>query len=146
MKRILGKCLPDKMIPALTSHSLKATLLTYLSKFGCFHTYSELLGYHLTQHQSALNYQRDALAAPIRTMVDMLGAVQNGAFCPAAGRDDMFPSDDCWVTVADQLCKFLGKSLIDIAEVFHDMPLSKMSSHEDVGLSALWNPMEHVLL
>ena len=99
MKRILGKCLPDKMIPALTSHSLKATLLTYLSKFGCFHTYSELLGYHLTQHQSALNYQRDALAAPIRTMVDMLGAVQNGAFCPAAGRDDMFPSDDCWVTV-----------------------------------------------
>ena len=29
MKRILGKCLPDKMISALTSHSLKATLLTY---------------------------------------------------------------------------------------------------------------------
>lgn len=38
-----------------------------------------------------------------------------------------------------QVSRQIGKSLIDIAEVFHDMPLSKMSSHEDAGLTALWN-------
>lgn len=52
---------------------------------------SELLGYHLTQHKSAINYQRDALAGPIRLMMEMLGHVQSGAFSPMAGRDGSSP-------------------------------------------------------
>lgn len=62
----------DGMKVTLTSHSLKATVLTYLSKHGCDFTYSELLGYHLTQRKSAINYQRDALAAPVQFMVEVL--------------------------------------------------------------------------
>lgn len=64
--------MPERLVSNLTSHSLKTTVLTYLSKSGCDYTYSELLGYHLTQHFSAINYQRDALAAPIRYMMDIL--------------------------------------------------------------------------
>ena len=78
MRIILGKFFPPEDVAALTSHSLKTTVLTYVSIHGIDYVFSELLGYHLTSHRSAINYQRDALSAPIRAMCDILSKVKTG--------------------------------------------------------------------
>ena len=62
--KILGKVFSSDELKfvTMTSHSLKATFLTYFNMIGGDRTESELLGYHITMHGSALNYQRDTLA------------------------------------------------------------------------------------
>ena len=93
-------------------YSHAACCATYLNKSGCDYTYSELLGYHLTQHCSAVNYQRDALAAPIRC-VDA---------CHRFNADSSW-TDQTYVTVDpspvdEQMQSFLGKDLNELTEVF----------------------------
>ena len=69
----------------LSSHSLKATLLSYFNKWGGSLASSELLGYHVNkEHQSALNYTRDCVSGPMREWVRMLDNINTGAFCPDA--------------------------------------------------------------
>lgn len=57
VRAILGKCMSEDEVKSITSHSLKTTLLTYLSRYGCDLVNSELLGYHLVQHPSAIGNQ-----------------------------------------------------------------------------------------
>ena len=82
------------MMNKITSHSLKTTVLTYMGTYGVDNTHAELLGYHLTQHRSAINYQRSALSLPLRGMCELPEAVKCGKFLPLAPRDSVFPSND----------------------------------------------------
>ena len=76
LRLMLGKFLPAANFNKITSHSLKTTVLNYLGTYGVDCTHTELLGYHLTQHRSAINYQRSALSAPLRTMCKVLSETQ----------------------------------------------------------------------
>ena len=113
LRSTLGKIFPADQVLGLTNHSLKATVLIYLSKYGCDLTWAELLGY-----QSAINYQRDALSAPIRFMCQMLDKIRLGEFEPMAARDILFNSSIAARDVFEQLHDFTGKNMTQICELF----------------------------
>ncbi|CAE7744872.1 unnamed protein product [Symbiodinium sp. CCMP2592] len=80
----------DESQPRYTSHSLKATLLSWAAKYGIDLASRRLLGYHLDPSAcSAETYARDALAAPLRLLVRMLDDVREGRFDPDATRSGM---------------------------------------------------------
>eukprot|EP00435_Cladocopium_sp_Y103_P017632 s4052_g4.t1 len=139
LRAILGKIFPEDQVLGLTSHSLKTTVLTYLSKFGCDLTWAELLGYHLTQHKSAINYQRDALAAPIRFMCQMLERIRLGEFEPMAARDALFHSSMSSRDVYGQLYDYTGKTMAQICESFLECSVSVQESPAgSPELARLW--------
>jgi len=139
LRSILGKVFPADQVLGLTSHSLKATVLTYLSKYGCDLTWAELLGYHLTQHKSAINYQRDALSAPIRFMCQMLDKIRMGEFEPMAARDALFNSSIAARDVFGQLHDFTGKNMAQICESFLECSVDVLESPSgSPELARLW--------
>ena len=78
----------------LTSHSLKATWLTYLGKYGTPREARQLLGFRLAKgEESSLNYNRDNLADPMRLMNKVIKKVRSGAFNPDAPRGRMHVKD-----------------------------------------------------
>lgn len=131
VRAILGKCMSEDEVKWITSHSLKTTLLTYLSRYGCDMVHSELLGYHLVQHRSAINYQRDALAAPIRFMMEMLGRIQNGEFRPSDVRDKLFPEPDDRLDIFGQVEDTLGFDFETIAETYLGVKVDSLGSLSD---------------
>eukprot|EP00434_Breviolum_minutum_P015721 symbB.v1.2.013853.t1/scaffold989.1/size146301/3 len=127
LRSVLGSFFPAEDIKNISSHSLKTTLLTYLGKAGCDYTHCELLGYHLTQHKSAINYQRCALAEPMRFLTDMLSKIHTGEFIPGAARHMMFPSSG-FAPMQEQFTQEMGIQLIEIcdtmlgfsSDIFHE--------------------------
>ena len=108
----MSKLLPVQSYKQYTSHSLKCTLLTYTNVFGLTLDQNELLGYHVVKgHSSALNYSRDALATPIRSMMAMLEGVKNGTFNPLADREGHFASLEQATCVTRQFEDGLGMSV-----------------------------------
>ena len=92
LRGILAKGFSEESLKGIPSHSLKATLLAYLSIYGCDLTTSELLGYHVNrEHASALNYTRDCLSGPIRDLVQLMSHIHFGSFNPSAPPDMTFP-------------------------------------------------------
>lgn len=74
----------------VSSHSAKATMLSFLSKFGADLAIREILGAHVSHLQSVIRYSRDALAEPLRVMCRMLNDIRIGRFVPDATRSGYF--------------------------------------------------------
>ena len=74
----------------VTSHSCKATMLSFLAKFGASVPDREILGGHTSRMKSVLTYSRDSLASPLRVLATMLEAVRQGSFEPDSTRSGMF--------------------------------------------------------
>ena len=77
----------------ITSHSAKATLLSYLAKYGAELGVREILGAHVSHLKSVIRYSRDALGGPLRVLDTMLKAVRDRMFCPDTTRSGYFVSD-----------------------------------------------------
>ena len=76
------KANPDALL-GITTHSLKATLLSWAAKASMDTLERTLLGYHSTGvNSSALSYSRDALAGPLRSLQGLLRHVRIGKFNP----------------------------------------------------------------
>ena len=69
-------------LEAVTSHSLKCTVLSWLAKAGTEPHHRLVLGHHSTQKGSLETYSRDMLAAPLRAMEDVLRRIRVGALHP----------------------------------------------------------------
>ena len=75
----------------IRSHSCKATLLSWLSKYGVPLPIRRLVGHHLDPGaKSAETYARDAMSPAIRAVMEVLNAVKSGAFQPDATRSGRF--------------------------------------------------------
>ena len=74
----------------ISSHSAKATILSYLAKYGAELSVREILGAHVSHLQSVIRYSRDALAEPLRVMARMLADIRNGVFMPDTTRSGYF--------------------------------------------------------
>ena len=136
---LMGKVFPSEVYEDCTSHSLIATVLTYLGTAGVDPAHAELLGYHLTQHFSAVNHQRNALAGPIRFMCTMLNDIVVGKFDPSACRDRMYPEAKDRMEVVDKLCAYTGLSMDGLCEVFLGCTLQHMSTSPSMkDLLELW--------
>ena len=74
----------------ISSHSAKATILSYLAKYGAEISVREILGAHVSHLQSVIRYSRDALAEPLRVMARMLADIRSGIFMPDTTRSGYF--------------------------------------------------------
>ena len=142
LRKLLYKVFPSPDVERLTTHSMKTSLLSFGNKFGFHFETSELLGYHLVAHHSALNYSRDNLAQPMRKLSDMVEHLKSGAFLPMEQRDRMFPEEALREDIVEQLQKYTGKTLEEIAEVFHRGVLHNntcMSQDEETRYGILYS-------
>eukprot|EP00435_Cladocopium_sp_Y103_P004232 s386_g1.t1 len=73
-----------------TSHSFKATTLSYLAKFGCSFEDRLALGYHVDQIRMALRYSRDGSSRPLRVLENCLQEIRAGRFKPDVTRSGRF--------------------------------------------------------
>ena len=73
-----------------TSHSFKATTLSYLAKYGCAFEDRLALGYHVDQLRMALRYSRDGASRPLRVLENCLHAIRIGRFHPDETRSGRF--------------------------------------------------------
>ena len=76
-----------------TSHSLKATCLSYLAKAGCGFEDRLALGYHTNPLKMALTYSRDGASRPLRILMGVLGDIREGRFLPDSTRSGRFSSE-----------------------------------------------------
>ena len=65
-----------------TTHSCKATCLSFLAKAGCSFEDRLVLGYHSNPLRMALTYSRDGSSRPLKVLEDCLAMVRNGTFRP----------------------------------------------------------------
>ena len=76
----------------ISSHSLKATMLSFAGKRGYSHPDRLSLGHHVHPYQMADVYARDAAARDLRLLASLIREVRSGAFKPdesRAGRLDV---------------------------------------------------------
>ena len=66
----------------ISSHSLKATALSWAAKFGISREAREILGYHMVGSHSALHYARDEQAGPLRKLQALYEEIRSGHFQP----------------------------------------------------------------
>ena len=66
----------------VSSHSLKATTLSWMAKAGSDEHHRTILGHHSTGKKSLEIYSRDFLSAPLRTLEDVLRQVRVGSLRP----------------------------------------------------------------
>eukprot|EP00973_Karenia_brevis_P060638 8433675-Karenia_brevis.AAC.1 len=79
---------PDLENPgSYSSHSLKATLLSWACAFGLDEETRSALGYHVgKQRGRSVNvYARDHLLDPLRKLEEMMEAIRLGQFVPGGG-------------------------------------------------------------
>ena len=68
---------------AISTHSLKATLLSWAAKSGMDTLENTMLGYHSTGvNSSTLSYSRDAMAGPLRSLQHLIRSVRMQRFNP----------------------------------------------------------------
>jgi hypothetical protein len=84
LRRLLAKgAAPDESLDKVSTHSMKATLLSWLAKAGVDVHTRRLLGYHTTsQDEVVLLYSRDGMAAPLRELGSLLEGVSSGRMHP----------------------------------------------------------------
>ena len=87
----LQELLPGREGSRTTSHSLKATLLSFAAKRGLTHIDRLALGGHYHGAHMSDVYARDALARPLRLLAGMLTEIRLGKFLPDSGRAARFP-------------------------------------------------------
>jgi hypothetical protein len=82
---------PEATLGPLGSHSLKATPLSWMAKFGVDRESRKALGYHKPKGDRAmLAYSRDDMAGPLRKYEGVLRAIAAGDFVPDATRSGRF--------------------------------------------------------
>ena len=82
----------------VTSHSLKCTALSWLAKAGANGEHRLVLGHHSSGRGSLEVYSRDCLAAPLRTLEEVLRQIRVGSLQPDRTRSGMIQQpirDDC---------------------------------------------------
>ena len=87
----LQELLPGREGLRTTSHSLKATLLSFAAKRGLTHIDRLALGGHYHGAHMSDVCARDALARPLRLLAGMLTEIRLGKFLPDSGRAARFP-------------------------------------------------------
>ena len=75
-----GAKLSEQSSVQYTTHSFKATCLSYLAKYGCSFEDRLALGYHSDQVRMALRYSRDGASRPLRVLEECLSAIRQNQF------------------------------------------------------------------
>ena len=96
MRELLRNLHPTVPLHSIGTHSLKATLLSMMSKAGCDPAIRRLAGYHVDPgSKMALEYSRDAQAPVLHALQAVAMAIQHGYFDPDANRSRRWPRKNC---------------------------------------------------
>ena len=88
---LLEKGLGTAPAEGLTSHGMKATTLSWMTKAGYPESSCLILGHHSRGKKKSLcTYGRDVQAKPLRELCECLGLIKKGIFVPDATRSGMF--------------------------------------------------------
>ena len=89
------RALPERHLaePKASTHSAKATLLSWAAKRGFTIEDRLMLGYHSIAGTMALTYSRDAAARELRLLEGLLSEVRVGSFPPDMTRSGRFPEE-----------------------------------------------------
>ena len=84
--------IPLDALSNIGTHSLKATTLSWMAKFGATISVRQHLGYHMANaDKMALLYSRDASAGPVRELDKCIQCVRDKTFLPDSTRSGYFP-------------------------------------------------------
>ena len=91
LRHLLLKCGTERgALMSYGTHSLKATVLSWLAKRGIPRDVRAALGYHAKAVDGTeVVYGRDNMAAPLRTMIGVICEVSEGSFKPDATKSGM---------------------------------------------------------
>eukprot|EP00435_Cladocopium_sp_Y103_P041201 s4108_g11.t1 len=96
LRELLRNLQPAIPMELIGTHSLKATLLSMMSKAGCPTDLRRLAGYHVDPtSKMALEYSRDAQAPVLHALQAISLAVQHGLFHPDSTRAKRWPNRNC---------------------------------------------------
>ena len=104
--------------PCLSSHSLKATTLSWAAKAEVPREQRRILGRHSSAVQCSDSfYSRDLSVGPVNSLQKVIAMIRDGTFCPDATRANYFPqagvatsSTPAHVTMQPFTPAFLGKA------------------------------------
>ena len=115
----------------VSSHSLKATLLSWAARFGLTPQTRSLLG----RHTSCLNetfaiYSRDLTCAPVAELQKLIDSVASGAFDPDGERTKFFMEPGLRATPCEQ--PQMKKEVSDCGSyiLIHDSPVDSVDAPE----------------
>jgi hypothetical protein len=132
IKELLGKTtgLTPARAETLGSHSLKATCLSWLAKFGVAAAPRRKLGGHVkSKDRSLVEYSRDELSGPLRALDRVIEAVRRGVFDPDSSRSGRFVRDD--VEEAGLEAMFPGAETPRVVDVGSETPRPTAETTED---------------
>ena len=99
-----GDYFKEERTKSIGTHSCKATVLSWMAKWGSSPDLRRLMGYHVADKMSTmLIYGKDNTSAGLREIDVILEAIRQGEFVPDAKRAEMFPyADDAAKLLEDQ--------------------------------------------
>lgn len=93
----------DRNAPHLSSHSLKATCLSWAARYGMAWPDRAILGRHQSHtNETVAIYSRDLAVGPVSRLAGVIKEISKGAFCPDAERSQYFqfpPAPPCGESV-----------------------------------------------
>ena len=75
--------------PKFTGHSGKATVLSWLAKYGIDEDSRTILGHHVGKNKMVATYSRDLQSGPLRKMMEVITQVREGRFQPDLRRSSL---------------------------------------------------------
>ena len=109
IRELIGGVENCSVIANLGTHSLKATLLSWLAKANCDTSLRRLAGYHVdSSSKMALEYSRDAQSPVLHAVQGIFLAVQMKLFLPDVSRSRRWPNPRC--QSLQQCMEFISKS------------------------------------
>ena len=96
MREVFSRLRPGCPVGDIASHSLKATLLSWMAKCSCDEPLRRLAGYHVDPaSKSALEYSRDAQAPVLHALDGILLIIREGLFKPDLSRAKRWTNREC---------------------------------------------------
>ena len=86
----------------ITSHSLKATCLSYAAKRGISLPDRLVMGYHTSGHKMPLTYSRDGAAHPLLVLENLLQEIRSGKFKPDETRSGRLVDVPLLIQIKDE--------------------------------------------
>ena len=139
----LKALLPTRGELRTTSHSLKATFLSYCAKRGMSHLDRLALGGHSHGAKSADTYARDALARPLRLLQGVIREISQHLFMPDANRAGRLATGP----EVSELARELGLAVprVSVAPFVSAGPLPSLPKEEVLSVSSFdYSPSERV--
>ena len=135
LRKVLFGCksvLDDRRV---STHSLKATFLSFAAKRGLPVPERLQLGYHTSQFQMALVYSRDGASAVLMTLEKLINEIKTGVFLPDVTRSGRILAQDA--SAGSRLLEVKTEKVHEVIVIQDDEPaLSSSDSSSDSSCSS----------